>query len=495
MNFEIKPIDLSAAASLACDALVLIFSNSYKPRRDIFSQHLSKALKDGQLDAKPGKLLALFRPDGTVATRVVMAGAGEGSAKEVRQAVVAAWNALKAGPAPIKKLVICLGGISSGGAVRSAITTVAEASYVYTSTKSRPEGRALEKVLLCFPEAGAVQQDFRQAVATVAGVELAKEWANRPANHATPTHLAQAARSLSGRNGIECQVMGPREVARLGMGSFIAVAQGSEQALRFIVLRYMGASKAQSPTVLVGKGITFDTGGISIKPAAEMDEMKFDMAGAASVLGVFRALGELQPAINVVGLIPACENMPDGRSIKPGDVVTSMSGQTIEVLNTDAEGRLILCDALTYAQRFKPRAVVDIATLTGACVIALGGVRSGMFASHDDLAQQLLAAGESAQDLCWRMPLDEDYADALKSNFADVANVGGRPAGAVTAAKFLHRFADKYPWAHLDIAGTAWKSGAAKGATGRPVGLLLAFLLGQELALPDKAPRRRTRQA
>ena len=237
--------------------------------------------------------------------------------------------------------------------------------------------------------------------------------------------------------------------------------------------------KKDAPIVLVGKGITFDTGGISIKPAPEMDEMKFDMCGAASVLGVFRAVAQLQPKINVVGLIPACENMPDGLAVKPGDVVTSMSGQTIEILNTDAEGRLVLCDALSYAERFKPRAVVDIATLTGACVVALGGVRSGLFASDDALATALSQAGDAALDPCWRMPLDDEYAETLKSNFADVANVGGRAGGAITAAKFLQRFASKFAWAHLDIAGTAWKSGAAKGSTGRPVGLLLKYVLNQ----------------
>jgi leucyl aminopeptidase len=278
------------------------------------------------------------------------------------------------------------------------------------------------------------------------------------------------------------------------MGSFMAVARGSEEPLRFIVLQYSGAAQSQPPVVLVGKGITFDSGGISIKPAPEMDEMKFDMCGAASVLGTFRALGELKPKLNVVGLIPACENLPDGRAMKPGDVVTSMSGQTIEVLNTDAEGRLILCDALTYAERFKPRAVVDIATLTGACVIALGGVRSGLFASDDALARALQDAGDAALDLCWRMPLDDEYADGLKTNFADVANVAGRPAGAVTAAKFLQRFAGKYPWAHLDIAGTAWKGGAAKGSTGRPVGLLVHYLLSQQdSGLPaTKATRKKS---
>ncbi|MDB5848609.1 MAG: leucyl aminopeptidase, partial [Rhodoferax sp.] len=232
----------------------------------------------------------------------------------------------------------------------------------------------------------------------------------------------------------------------------------------------------------VGKGITFDTGGISLKPSAEMDEMKFDMCGAASVLGVFRTLAELQPAINVVGLIPSCENMPDGGAVKPSDVVTSMSGQTIENLNTDAEGRLVLCDALTYAERFKPRALVDIATLTGACVVALGGVRSGLFASDEPLAAALLAAGDSALDPCWRLPLDDEYGEGLKSNFADMANVAGRAGGAITAAKFLQRFTGKLPWAHLDIAGTAWKGGAAKGSTGRPVGLLVDYLLSQTAA-------------
>jgi leucyl aminopeptidase len=261
------------------------------------------------------------------------------------------------------------------------------------------------------------------------------------------------------------------------------------------VLRYDGAAKTAAPHVLVGKGITFDTGGISIKPSAEMDEMKFDMCGAASVLGVFRALAEIQPNINVVGLIPACENMPDGGAVKPGDVVTSMSGQTVENLNTDAEGRLVLCDALHYAARFKPAAVIDIATLTGACVVALGGVRSGVFANDDGLAQALLEAGDTALDPGWRLPLDDEYGEGLKSNFADVANVAGRAGGAVTAAKFLQRFVGSARWGHLDIAGTAWRSGAAKGATGRPVGLLVHYLLGQaggaaKTAAPRAAVRR-----
>jgi leucyl aminopeptidase len=265
----------------------------------------------------------------------------------------------------------------------------------------------------------------------------------------------------------------------LKMGALLAVAQGSEQAPKFIVLRYQGGGAKRPPLVLVGKGITFDTGGISIKPAAEMDEMKFDMCGAASVLGTMRAIATIRPPIDLIGLIPTCENMPSGRATRPGDVVTSMSGQTVEILNTDAEGRLILCDALTYAERFRPAAVVDIATLTGACVIALGNHHSGLFARDDALADELLACGRDAADTCWRMPLDDEYQDALKSNFADMGNVGGRAGGAVTAACFLARFAKAYPWAHLDIAGTAWRSGASKGASGRPVPLLVRFVLGR----------------
>jgi leucyl aminopeptidase len=410
---------------------------------------------------------------------LVLVGAGDGSAKQVRSAVTAALGALKG--SNVRRVIVSLGWLAGdvNGPASAAVLAAADAVYTYQFTKSKPVPAKLQAVLLAVPDAQAVRASFDKSVGVARGVALAKEWGNRPANHATPTLLAGAAKELAKLRGISVQVLGPKEVAKLGMGSFMAVAQGSQEQLRFIVLSYKGAARGQAPVVLVGKGITFDTGGISIKPAGEMDEMKFDMCGAASVLGTFRALAELQPALNVVGLIPSCENMPDGRALKPSDVVTSMSGQTIEVLNTDAEGRLILCDALTYAERFKPRAVVDIATLTGACVIALGAVRSGLFSSDEGLAQALSAAGDAAMDPCWRMPLDEDYAEGLKSNFADVANIAGRAAGSVTAAKFLQRFAGQYPWAHLDIAGTAWKSGAAKGATGRPVGLLVEYLLGQ----------------
>ena len=475
MNFELKTLDLAAAGNETCDALIVLLGAAFKPGKDALSTLVTQVQQAGDLETKAGKSLQIYRPAGMACSRLVLVSVGEGSARELRQGVAGAVTAIKGDN--LKKLVLCFSSEPKAEGLRTSMAAVAEASYVFTTTKSKPEPRTLQRVVVALPAAAELKSVFEQTAAAVAGIEYAKEWANRPANHATPSLLAGAARALAKYPKIACQVLGPKEVAKLGMGSFMAVAQGSQEALRFIVLRYTGAAKTVAPTVLVGKGITFDSGCISLKPAPEMDEMKFDMSGAASVLGVFRALAALKPAINVVGLIPACENLPDGRAIKPGDVVNSMSGQTIEILNTDAEGRLVLCDALTYAERFKPRAVVDIATLTGACMIALGGVRSGLFASNDELAAALLAAGEASSDLCWRMPLDEDYAEGLKSNFADVANVAGRAGGAITAAKFLQRFAGKFAWAHLDIAGTAWKSGTAKGATGRPVALLLQYLL------------------
>jgi leucyl aminopeptidase len=291
--------------------------------------------------------------------------------------------------------------------------------------------------------------------------------------------LAEEALAMGKQYGFEVEVLEKKALQKLGMGSFLGVAEGSETPPKFIIMQHLKGKKSQKPVVLVGKGITFDTGGISLKPGAEMDEMKYDMCGAASVLGTFKTIAEMDLKLNVIGLIPTCENMPDGRATRPGDVLTSMSGLTIEVLNTDAEGRLILCDALTYAERFEPSAVVDIATLTGACVIALGSHATGLFSNNDDLAKELLVAGETALDRAWHMPMWDDYQPQLDSNFADMANIGGRAGGSITAACFLSRFAEKYDWAHLDIAGTAWKSGKEKGGTGRPVPLLTAFLVAR----------------
>ena len=479
MDFELKTLTRARICTEKCDALVVLIPQTPTAGDDAVSKLAALATKSGDFDTKAGKLLASYRPGGLAATRLVLVGAGDGSSKSVRVAVMAAFNTLKTSNA--QRVVLDLGALAalSHDMVRTAVVACADACYVYTTTKAKAATSKINRMVIAVPAATGVKAGFDKGVGLVKGIDLAKEWGNRPANFATPTLLAGAAKELDKLPGIKVQILGPKEVAKMGMGSFMAVAQGSAEQLRFIVLHYSGAAKTAAPVVLIGKGITFDTGGISIKPAAEMDEMKFDMCGAASVLGTFRALAELKPTINVVGLIPACENMPDGRSIKPGDVVTSMSGQTIEILNTDAEGRLVLCDALTYAERFKPSAVVDIATLTGACVVALGGVRSGLFASDDNLAKALEDAGESSLDLCWRMPLDDDYAEGLKTNFADVANIAGRAGGAITAAKFLQRFSGKFAWAHLDIAGTAWKGGAAKGATGRPVALLVDYVLGQ----------------
>ncbi|MDW5444341.1 leucyl aminopeptidase [Polaromonas sp. SM01] len=491
MDFELKTLTPARICSEKCDALIVLIAGDTVSGTDAASRLAALATKAGDFESKPGKLLSAYRPEGFSAPRVLLAGVGDGSAKSVRTGVTAAMSALKTTNA--RRVLLSLVALPQAGhdTVRAAVLACADATYVYSTTKSKPAEQKLQRVLIGVSTLAASRAGFDKGLGLSKGLALAKEWANRPSNHATPTMLAQAAKELGKLPNIKVEVLGPKEVAKLGMGSFMAVAQGSEEPLRFIVLRYDGGLKTEAPVVLVGKGITFDTGGISMKPAAEMDEMKYDMGGAASVLGTFRVLAELQPALNVVGLIPACENMPDGRAIKPGDVVTSMSGQTIEILNTDAEGRLVLCDALTYAERFKPRAVVDIATLTGACVIALGGVRSGLFSSDDTLAASLSAAGDSSLDLCWRMPLDEDYADGLKTHFADVANVAGRAGGAITAAKFLQRFAGKFPWAHLDIAGTAWKSGAAKGSTGRPVPLLVDFLLGQVQPAAAKRPAKK----
>ncbi len=492
MNFELKTLSWSQAATVPAALLVVLLtkqsSAAAKASDGAVSALVASAHAGGDCDGSLAKVLQAYALPGIRAPKVMLVGAGEGSAREVSKAVLAAMGAYK--PATTAKapkevnVLVSLSGLpcededAMQAALDAAVQATAQASYVYTSTKSKAQPRRIAKVTMGVADARSLQASFAFATACVQGVEFAKEWANRPGNHATPTMLGEAAKSLAkARSALQCEVLGPKEVAKLGMGSFMAVAKGSEEPLRFIVLRYNGAAKTLAPTVLVGKGITFDTGGISIKPAPEMDEMKFDMGGAASVLGVFKSLSVLQPKINVVGLIPSCENMPDGHAVKPGDVVTSMSGQTIEILNTDAEGRLILCDALTYAERFKPAAVIDIATLTGACVIALGHLRSGLFSTDDALASALQAAGDGALDPCWRMPLDDEYAESLKSNFADVGNVGGRAGGSITAAKFLQRFAGKYPWAHLDIAGTAWKSGAAKGATGRPVPLLLSYLV------------------
>ncbi len=485
MDFEFKALTAGGLAAVSADALLIVVGGTAVPRAldKPLATLLDDAVKQGDFEFKANRCLYIHRPVGIAAQRLLFVAAGDASAKAFKAALVAGLVALKA--AGVVDLAVARVGFDAAldeSHARALAQAAGDALYVYRHTKpSAPAALRLNKFALWGPAAAraALTKGLQRGQAVASGVRLARECANRPGNHATPSHLASEAKKIGKEFGFKVEVFDRKDIEKIGMGSFLAVAQGSDEPPRFIVMRYEGAAASKAPIVLVGKGITFDSGGISLKPGGEMDEMKFDMGGAASVLGTMRAIGELKPKINVIGLIVSCENMPSGRAVKPGDVVKSLSGQTIEILNTDAEGRLILCDALTYAERFKPAAVIDIATLTGACVVALGHHHSGLFTADDKLAEQLLQASRSAQDPIWRMPLDEEYDEGLKSNFADMANIGGRAGGAITAAMFLKRFTAKYPWAHLDIAGTAWKSGAAKGATGRPVPLLTQFILSR----------------
>ena len=484
MDFRSLATPAAGLASIAADALLVVLVGDKVPASldKALAAALADACKQGDFEFKAGRCLYLHRPAGVKLPRVAFVCAADASAKAFKTAVSTGLGALKAlGTAHLA--VASAGADAPGeGHADALCAAVGDAVYVYRHTKpSAPTAPKLQKVTLVTgkTEMAALQRGLKRGQAVAAGVTLARECANRPGNHCTPSYLAAQAKQLGKEFGFKVEVFDRKGIEKIGMGSFLAVAQGSDEPPRFIVVQYKGAGKTDAPLVLVGKGITFDTGGISLKPGGEMDEMKFDMGGAASVLGTLRAIGELQPKINLVGLIPTCENMPSGRAVKPGDVVKTLSGQTVEILNTDAEGRLILNDALTYAERFKPAAVVDIATLTGACVIALGHHHSGLFSSDEALAADLLAASKASLDPAWRMPLDDEYDEGLKSNFADMANISGRAGGAITAAMFLKRYTKAYPWAHLDIAGTAWKSGAAKGATGRPVPLLTHFVLSR----------------
>jgi leucyl aminopeptidase len=484
MDFRTQSLTATGLAGLASDALLIVVAGDAVPAalEGPLATALSDAVAQGDLALKAGRSLYVHRVAGIKAARVVFAVAADPSPKAFKAAVASGVAAIKG--LGVRQLAVSFFGAEAlhGGHAEALVAAVNDAVYVYRATKpSANDASKLERVsLVCSkPEAALLNKGLQRGQAIAAGVLLARECANRPGNVCTPTYLGEQARALAKQYGLKVELLERKDVEKLGMGSFVAVAKGSDEPLRFIVLRYDGGARGAAPVVLVGKGITFDSGGISIKPAGEMDEMKFDMGGAASVLGTFRAVAELKPKVNLIGLIPACENLPSGRSVKPGDVVTSLSGQTIEILNTDAEGRLVLCDALTYAERFKPAVVVDIATLTGACVVALGHQHSGLFTADEELAASLQKAGAAGLDSCWRMPLDDEYDEGLKTNFADVANVAGRAGGAITAARFLKRFTAKYRWAHLDIAGTAWKSGGAKGSTGRPVPLLTHFVLSQ----------------
>ncbi len=491
MEFSIKSI---APEKAKCDCIVV---GAFESRRlsapaqrldKAAGGHLAGILRRGDMEGKGGATLLVHGTPGIAAGRVLLVGLGkeaEFGEKAYRDAVAAAVRALKGTGSRSVHITLSELPVANRDAAwqaRQGALIVHDTLYRSDRLKSKKENA--EPALSAFALAVA-GKDLKsaaaaldQGVAIARGTDLARELGNLPANICTPAYLAQQARKLAREHKLKCEVLDRARMEKLGMGSLLSVARGSHQPPHFIVLQYRGGKAKARPIVLVGKGVTFDTGGISLKPGAEMDEMKYDMSGAASVLGAFRALAAMRLPLNVVGVIPAVENMPGGAATRPGDIVTSMSGQTIEILNTDAEGRLILCDALTYAGRFEPDCVVDVATLTGACVIALGAVASGLMANDDGLAGELLEAGQVSGDRAWQLPLWDDYQEMLKSNFADIPNISGsRAAGTITGACFLARFTKKYRWAHLDIAGTAWRSGKEKGSTGRPVPLLTHFLL------------------
>ena len=454
-------------------------------------KHLSRLLRKGDMDGKIGQSLLLHNVPGIPAERLLLIGCGKEADLDDRQYRKIIVNSIKqvkqTGAAEAVSFLpdLDVKDRDYRWKIQYAVQFIDHELYQFKEFKSKKTEpkKTLRKITLMVPtrrELSQCEVALSRGIALAQGIKLTRDLANRPANACTPTHLAEQAVALGKTyTSVEVTVIEEEEMKRLGMNSLLSVSQGSAQPAKLIIFQYQGAGDDSRPVVLVGKGVTFDTGGISIKPASAMDEMKFDMCGAASVFGAVAATAGMGLPINLVGITPAVENMPSGTATKPGDIFTSMSGQTVEVLNTDAEGRLILCDALTYCERFDPAAVIDIATLTGACVVALGKHATGLLSNHDPLAADLLQAGQTAGDRAWQLPLWEEYEKQLDSPFADMANIGGREAGTITAACFLAKFARKYHWAHLDIAGTAWVSGKNKCATGRPVSLLVQYLVGQ----------------
>jgi leucyl aminopeptidase len=490
------PVKTGAPASQRTEcAIVPIFDDGQlhgaTKELDTAARGLIKQLfRNGDASGRLGATALIHRTQGTAAARWLLVGCGKAadfSAKRLTTALGAAVNALRG--TGTKEAISYLGystpPVVPYQAARQTVEVARAALYRFDELKSRADpGGKLARLGIAFPrgtDLADVRRGVKVGLAVANGSDLARDLGNRPPNVCTPSHLADVARGLAKKfPRMQVKVLTEVEMKRLGMGALLSVTQGAEEPARLIVLEYRGAAAKAAPIVLCGKGVTFDTGGISLKPPPKMDEMKFDMCGAASVLGALAAIGELEPACNVVGVVPACENMPGGRATRPGDIVKSLSGQTIEIINTDAEGRLILCDAITYARRYNPRCLIDIATLTGACVVALGHVYTAVFSPDDRLAGDLVAAGERALDLAWRMPVHEEYGETLRSNFADFANSGTRDGGASVAANFLGRFTEGLTWAHLDIAGVAWRANAQKGSTARPVPLLVEFLLSAE---------------
>lgn len=448
---------------------------------------LSSLLIDSGLSKKKSGSAMLYHPANVATGSVMLVQVGEKAGLEISKLEKALAGAVtQARARPIESLLLCLASARPKGMAlmdyfQFTARVCENTGYRYDTTKADDSPPSqLAGITLHTGKSKHLMPAHRAlklGLAISHGESLARQLANLPANICTPSYLAEQAKVLGKAHDLKVKILDEEKMEKLGMGALLSVSKGSDEPARLIVLEYRGGKDDSAPVVLVGKGLTFDSGGISIKPAAKMDEMKYDMCGGASVFGALRAVAEMELPINVVGIIPSSENLINGKANKPGDVVTSMSGKTIEILNTDAEGRLILCDALSYAERYDPALVVDIATLTGAVIIALGDKASGLMANDQKLANALLKAGEQSGDRVWQLPIWEDYQKQLDSNFADMANVGGRPAGSITAACFLARFTKKYRWAHLDIAGTAWRGETKKGATGRPVPLLCQLLL------------------
>jgi leucyl aminopeptidase len=449
---------------------------------------LTSVLEQGDLDGKAGSALMLHAVNGITAKRILLVNCGSEDAldrstfEKAVKAALARLDAARVSSAVCALTALEPNGMSTYQRVRHTVLLAAQSAYRYTQTK-KPAAEAAAPLtqLDCWigdaADADAAERAAAHGLAMGDGVALARDLGNLPGNICTPSYLADQAAGLGADyDKLEVEILDEAAMAELGMGALLSVSRGSREPAKLILMRYSGGGE-EKPIVLVGKGLTFDAGGISIKPSEAMDEMKYDMCGGAGVIGAIKTLCELDLPLNVIGVVPSSENLPDGAANKPGDIVTSLSGQTIEILNTDAEGRLILCDALTYVERFEPALVVDMATLTGACIVGLGRHPSGLFSNDDALAEALTQAGEASADRVWRLPLWDDYQQQLDSNFADMANIGGRDGGAITAACFLARYTKAYTWAHLDIAGTAWLTGKEKGATGRPVPLLSQFLL------------------
>jgi len=491
MEFVVKsvsPETLKTATLVVAVAEGRKLSDAAKSLDTLTGGAITAVLKRGDLAGKVGQSLLLHSLPNLKAERVLLVGVGkedELSDRQYRKVVSGVLTVLKGlggSDAVLALDELAVKNRNTYGKTRLLVETLADGEYVFDRFKSqKAEPRALTKITLLTSKPAQVDTEraATHAAAIATGMAFTRDLGNLPPNLCHPSYLAEEAKALGKEHkNLKVEIHDEKKLKELGMGAFLAVAQGSEQPPRLIVMNYQNGKKSDKPFVLVGKGITFDTGGISIKPAAGMDEMKFDMCGAASVFGTLRAVLELQLPINLVCLLACAENMPSGRATRPGDIVSTMSGQTVEILNTDAEGRLVLCDTLTYAERFKPQAVIDIATLTGACVVALGGHTSGLMGNNDELIGQLLNAGKQADDRAWQLPLFDEYQEQLDSPFADIANIGGPKGGTITAGCFLSRFAKAYNWAHLDIAGTAWLSGGKdKGATGRPVPLLTQYLL------------------